>query len=732
MSLFAPPALSRRRFLTSAVSAGALLVGFHVDPSGLQRALAQTTAGPAASAATNWLSLDQKGNITLISAKVEMGQGAFTAWAMTVAEELNVPVASIQIQVAPADPMRYRDPLFKKQATWGSTGIQSFFDTLTSAAIAMRESLVLAAAARWQVDSSLCRTEGGYVWHTGSTRKLAYGELAMAATTILHNTPMTQTKARAQESTRLIGKPVRRIDSSAKVNGSAKFGLDVMLPGMKTVLIVRPPQIGATLKSFDIDSIRPFTGVTDVQPTSIGVAVIADDFWSAKQAKAALKVDWLAPLQPHPDSEALETTYRKRLADGGVLVASAGKANEVFVANNMQVVRAEYYAPFMAHAAMEPLNCTAHFHSDQLHIWVGTQDQEATLEAAMAISKLPLDKIHIHTELLGGGFGRRAATDFVRPAVEIAMRVQYPVKVVFERADDIQGFFYRPASLTLLEAALTSEGKIDATRIKVVCSSIMEHFSREHVKVPDGEYDFFAVQSLATSIYNVANRETRWVRHETGIPAWIWRGVGLSQNLFFLESFIDELAYTARQNPVEFRLNQLPATPNGERMRRVLRMATDKAGWGKLNANSAKKSHRAHGVAIHAYLNVFMALIAEVSIENNRPRVHRVTFVCDCGRVVNPNIVRQQLEGGVIMGLSMLQSGGISIKDGAVMQSNFHDFPVARMSDAPVIECHLIEGSTRVTGMGEFTNTTMAPAVANAMFALTGKRIRRFPLQMES
>ncbi|MBL8513299.1 MAG: xanthine dehydrogenase family protein molybdopterin-binding subunit, partial [Betaproteobacteria bacterium] len=341
-------------------------------------------------------------------------------------------------------------------------------------------------------------------------------------------------------------------------------------------------------------------------------------------------------------------------------------------------------------------------------------------------------KIHIHTELLGGGFGRRAAVDFIRPAVELALRMQDPVKVVFERAYDIQGLYYRPASLTRLEATLDDTGRISAFRTKVVCPSIMQHFNGEHVKGPDGEFDFFAVQGLAAPIYQIPHREARWAREETGIASWVWRGVGLSQNVFFLESFIDELAHAAKKDPFDFRIAQLvqpdPAKPQPgiERARKLLLTAREKSGW---DTPLAQKD-RARGIALHSYNGVNMALVAEVSIVDKRPQVHRVTFVCDCGRVVNPNIVRQQLEGGVAMGLSMLASQGITFRDGAVEQSNFHDYPITRLADQPHVDCHIIEGSARIFGVGEFTNTTLAPAVANAVFRLTGQRLRRFPLEI--
>ncbi|MBL8519047.1 MAG: xanthine dehydrogenase family protein molybdopterin-binding subunit [Betaproteobacteria bacterium] len=720
---------ARRAFLKSSVlSSAALVIGISAPLSGLRRALAQTPSAASDPAPIGqWLAMSREGIVTIASAKVEMGQGAFTAWSMIVAEELALPLSALRIGVAPADPGRYRDPLLQKQATWGSTGVMAFFDSLSEAAAAMRESLIDAATKKWNVPAGECSVREGKVWHAGSARSAAYGTLAADAARQARPTG-PRTKPKPREANTLVGRATPRTDTRAKSTGQAKFGLDVSMPGLKTAVFLQPPRIGATLKSFDATAARKVKGVVDVLEVPSGVAVVAQGFWPASQGVKALQAQWNEPKEPHPDSAALEQRYRAAMDRPGVIVATAGTLPEAGAKGS---VTAEYHAPFLAHAPMEPLNCTAHFRRGELHLWVGTQDQDITLATCVALASLPKDKIHIHTELLGGGFGRRAAVDFIRPAVELALRLKDPVKVVYERSYDIQGHYYRPAALARFEASLDEQGRIAAYRAKVVSPSIMQHFNGQHARGPHGDFDFFATQGLTAPIYPIANRESRWVREETGIPSWVWRGVGLSQNVFFLESFMDELAHAAKQDPFDFRLAHLPVDPAKpqpgiERARKVLAMAREKSGWD----TPLPAKDRARGLALHAYNGVYLAVVAEVSIVDQRPKVHHVTFVGDCGRVVNPNIVRQQMEGGVSMGLSMLASKGITFKDGAVEQSNFHDYPVSRMADQPPVECHLIEGSARVFGVGEFTNTTIAPAVANAVFRLTGQRLRRFPLEV--
>lgn len=732
-----PRSPSRRKFLTdSTVALGALSVGFLVPATGIQRALAAAKS-ESPSATPQWLSLAKDGSFVLTSGKVEMGQGVDTAWAMTVAEELYVPLERIRIARAPVNPF-FRGPIIKRQSTYGSTGIEAFFTTLTEAAIAMRTALIDAAAARWQVAATECVVEDGAVLHPSSRRALSYGELAGSLERADPSSPAKPIpKPRPKNETRFLGKPMPRIDSRDKVTGVAKFGIDLVVPGMKTALLIFPPKIGGRVKSINTSAVK-IKGFVSAVPTSAGVVVIADGFWPAKQAKEAIKIEWEAPETLHPDSDALEARYRKRISEDGVEVRKVGAVPN---GQELTTTSAEYFAPFLAHAAMEPLNCIAALQNGEMHIWTGTQAQETALEAVLAVTRLPKEKIHIHSQLIGGGFGRRAAPDFVRVAAEVAMRVSYPVKLIYERAEDMQSFYYRPASLTRLEASVDRAGLIKHFAVKVVGPALTQHFGGNLSRTANGgEFDFFAVQGLTTPIYAIANRESRYIRDETGIPTWIWRGVGLSQNVHSLECFIDELAHNAGMDPIAFRLANLsagdaPTTPPtppatlalAKRARAALMLAREKSQWGRATAADGTKI--AQGVAIHAHGGVFLVVVADVSMTDNRPKIHRVTFVCDSGRIVNPNIVRQQMEGGIMMGISMLHSEGITFKDGAVVQSNFHDYPVARISDTPEIECHLIEGTDQVLGMGEFTNTTIAPAVANAMFKLTGKRIRGFPLR---
>jgi isoquinoline 1-oxidoreductase subunit beta len=542
----------------------------------MQQALA-AAVDRGSTVSPQWLSLSLNGEFILTSAKVEMGQGVDTAWAMIVAEELAVPVENIQIVRAHADSV-FRDSLLQRQATYGSTGISAFFATLTDAAIVMRTALIDAAAARWSIAAAECIVEDGAVRHTQSKRALSYRELAATLVTKVSQTAArASAKEKPRAEARLLGKPVLRIDSRAKVTGEAKFGIDETIPGMKTALLVFPPKIGGRVKSIDTSAINT-KGFVSATPNSVGATVIADGFWPAKQAKSALKIEWYAPETLHPDSDALEARYRKRIEESGVEVRKVGAPP---TADGLAATSADYFAPFLAHAPLEPLNCIAHYNDGVMQIWSGTQDQETAVEAVVSATKLPKEKIRIHSQLIGGGFGRRAAPDFIRAAAEIAMRVKHPVKLIYERAEDMQSLYYRPASLTRLSATTDRDGLIKHFAVKVVSPALTQHFGGSlNRTAAGGEFDFFAVQGLTTPIYAIPNRESRYVRDETGIPTWIWRGVGLSQNVFSLECFIDELANRAGIDPIAFRLANIPSneTPasNASRARTALMLARDR------------------------------------------------------------------------------------------------------------------------------------------------------------
>jgi isoquinoline 1-oxidoreductase beta subunit len=647
---------SRRRFLKA--TAAVLVVG--IDPPRVLAADAPPPADP-------YIRIEPSGRVTLVTPKVEMGQGQWTTWAMVVADGLGVPLSAVRVVAAPADPRLYRDPLLEKQATYGSTGISAYIKPL-------REATALARA------------------------RMPAGSAAPAP---------------------VVGTRVARVDTPEKCDGRARFGIDTAMPGMRTAVLVAAPRSGLRAKVANAKAMEGRAGVERVLPVTGGVAIVARDFWSAKRARRSLQVSWEGPPPVSGDEATLRAEYAKRLDEPGVVVSRSG---DIAAAEGEIAVTADYDAPFIAHLPMEPLNCTAHHTPDKLELWVGTQDAEQALKVAREATGLAADRIHIHTPLLGGGFGRRAATDFILPAIEAAVAIGHPVKLVIEREDELRLGHFRPAAAARLTAAV-KDGRITRLQAKTVCASVSKPFFGGNQKNKEGaEYDFFAVQGMGMRAWRIPAREVRWVEAASPFPVWIWRGVGYSQNVFFVESFVDELALAAKADPLDFRL----AHASEPRMAKALEAAARESGW-----RTPPAAGRARGVAAFLHEKLVHVLVAEVSIANGRPRVHRVTSVVDCGRVVNPDAVEAQCQGGVMMGLSEALGGAVRFRDGAVMQSNFHDYPVLRLADAPAMTVHLLQGMDEVQGVGEFTNVLVAPAVANALAALTGRRLRSLPLAQD-
>lgn len=701
----------RRRFLQGTAALG-LTVAFGLPA---ENATAQNagTAAPRMGVDAGWISIDLQGRVSLLCPKSEMGQGTWTAWAMIVADELDIGVANIRIVSAGADLDRFRDPLLRKQATYGSTGVSAWFESLAVAAASLRLSLIEAAATQWRVSASDCLTENGQVVHRGSGRRLNYGGLVTA----VRARPLSTATPKSREAGTLVGKHVPRIDSADKVIGRARYGIDKHLPGISTAILVLPPQIGGRVGTFDAVEALKVKGVRAVLPLSGGLAVVADGFFAAQRGKQKLKVAWQAPTEAASDSTALQSALRGTLTRDGVIVRKDGQPTDR-LASAAICHSAVYDAPYLPHMPMEPLNCTAQFKDGMLDIWVGTQDQEETLKAASAVSGLAPANIRIHTELLGGGFGRRAATDFVRPVVELAMKRKEPVKLIIERADELRMGHFRPAAAAQFEAGVDPDGRITAFLAKMACPSISKPFFGANQKNSFGEHDFFASQGISSPVYEIADRETRWLDIPSPLTPWIWRGVGMSQNLFFLESFIDELAALVKIDPLEFR-------------RRNVKNARAAAMLDRLDAETSWRKSlgegRAWGMGLQLYNNAGFALMAEVSLVDGAPKVHRVDCVVDAGRIVNPDQVKAQTEGGIVMGLGAALFGGLSVKEGAVAQSNFHDMQVPRMRDVPQIHIHLIDQGDKVHGMGEYSTALICPAVANAIARLSGDRHRSFP-----
>ncbi|MCM2316994.1 MAG: xanthine dehydrogenase family protein molybdopterin-binding subunit, partial [Thermoanaerobaculia bacterium] len=582
--------------------------------------------------------------------------------------------------------------------------------------------LVATAAGEWNVDPATCRTENGHVIHEGSGKKLSFGALAgkagamKAPAVVVLKTP---------DKYRIIGKPTKRIDSKEKLDGSAVFGLDVTRPGMLIALVARPPVFGATLKSFDAEKAKKVSGVREVVKIDGGVAVVADDFHAASEGRDALVVVWDEGKLAALDSAKQGEEYAAMAKKPGKVAGKAGDAPAALGAAAKKL-DAVYDVPYLAHAPMEPLNCVADVRPDGCELWVGTQSQTLDLAAAARAAGLKPEQVKLHTTLLGGGFGRRAVLDshFVVEAVQTSKAVKKPVKVIWTREDDIRGGYYRPRGHHSVSGGIDAAGKVVAWQHRIVSQSIVAGTMFESAMIKEG-IDETAVEGIADMSYAIPNRLAEWHQAPMGVPVLWWRSVGHSANAFVVESFMDELAHAAGRDPLEVRRELLAGSP---RLKRVLELAASKAGWGK-----PVPAGRARGLAVHSSFGSFVAHVAEVSVSAaGEIRVHRVVCAIDCGPVVNPETIRAQMEGAIVYGLSAALHGEVTFEKGRVQQSNFHDYPALRMNEMPEVEVHIADSKDSMGGVGEPGLPPVAPAVANAIFAATGTRLRSLPFRMKA
>jgi isoquinoline 1-oxidoreductase beta subunit len=706
--------VSRRTLLAGGLAAtGALLIGFEA-PLGAARARAQ---GAGVFAPNQWIRIDRDGVVTIVNSVPEMGQGSLTTMPMIVADELDADLGSIRIEQAPADPKRYANPVTGNQSYGGSRGVRDHLAMLRKAGAAAREMLMQAAAQEWGVSVSEVTTEPGVVVQRGSGRRLPYGQLVdRAATLPVPQNPTLKTRAEF----RYIGKKVSRRDTPLKVNGSGVYGMDVRVPDMLVASIERCPVFGGKIAAIDDAATKKIPGVRHVVQVSHGVAVVADTFWIALQGRRALKVTYDAGPMAQVSSARIDREYAEAARQPGQEARKEGDADAVLAAA-AKTVDAVYQVPFLEHACMEPMNATAHVRADACEIWAPTQNPGGAQATGARLTGLPASKVTVHTTLLGGGFGRRGELDFIVDAVETAKAVGVPVKVMWTREDDIQHGFYRPATYNVFRAALDETGKPTAWWSRVVGPGILVQKGRG---APGMTIDPAAMEGVRNFAYAVPNVRVEWVNKDLGIPLGFWRSVGPSQNGFIVESFVDELAHAAGADPVEYRRMLLSKSP---RHRGVLDLAAQKASWG-----TPLPPGRARGVAVGFSYGSYAAHVAEVSVnENGRPRVHRIVAAIDCGIAVNPDQVRAQMEGGAIYALTAALHGEITIDGGRVKQSNFHDYPLLRMSESPAIEAYILDSGEPPGGLGEPGVPTVAPAVCNAIFALTGKRIRRLPIRVD-
>jgi isoquinoline 1-oxidoreductase beta subunit len=719
--------VSRRRFIRTTAAAGAgLVLAFHL-PSRRAQAATPREPGPGAGppfAPNAWIAIGTDGIVTLTLDRSEMGQGPTTALAMILADELEADWTRVRLGPAPVNPHGWS----RHMTTGGSSSVRRSWDRLRKAGAAAREMLIAAAAKTWEVEPYGCRAVNGAVTHRSSGRSLGFGELAAIAGTlpVPADPPLKEAK-----DFHLIGHRVARLDTPQKVDGSARFGLDVRVPGMKVATIERAPVFGAKLKAVRDASTRRMPGVRQVvtlepsllQPTKdswptstpAGVAVIADQYWQAVQGRRALEVDWDRGPNAALDSAAVRATFERLAAQPGVVVRHEG-AGENALAGAHRRIEAVYDVPFQHHATMEPLNCVASVRPGACDIWAPTQNQTAAQDVAATILGLPMDAVRVHTTFLGGGFGRRLEVDYVAEAVRLSKAAGVPILVVWSREDDVRHGFYRPASLHRLAAAIDAQGRPTAWTHHIVGLSIDSRFGPLEKGVDDSLID-----GAANLPYAIPNIQVEQSIADLPVPVGYWRSVGSSHNAFVTECFFDEIAASAGQDPLELRRMLLRDHP---RHRLVLETAAAQAGWG-----SPLAPGRGRGIAVAESFGSFVAQVAEVSLDRDGvPRVHRVVCAVDCGQTVNPDTVEAQMQGGIVFGLTAALKSEITIEAGGVRQSNFHDYPILRMDEMPVIEVHVAAGAGSPGGIGEPGVPPIAPAVVNAIYAATGKRIRKLPV----
>lgn len=712
---------SRREFLQgSAALTGGLVIGFYL-PLGGGRAFAADAPPKPVYPPNAFIHIAADDSITIVVNKSEMGQGVYTSLPMLVAEELEADWSRIRVESAPVAAV-YNHTGFGMQLTGGSTSIPSSWEQLRRVGASARVLLIRAAAQQWGVPESECHAEMSQVIHAKSGRKSSYGALAAAAANLPlpDNVPLKQPK-----DFKLLGKPMKRLDTPEKINGSARFGLDVYLPGMLTVLIARSPVFGGKVKRYDASEARKEPGVQGVYQVPSGIAVAASGFWPAKVARDLLEIEWEEGPGAALSTPKMRAEYLDLARKPGAVARKDGDVAQGFKQAHKSV-SAEYEVPYLAHAMMEPLNVVVDLKPDHCAIWTGTQAQTMDRNSAAQVVGLKPEQVEIHTMYLGCGFGRRANphSDFVTEAAQVAKVIGKPVKVVWTREDDMRGGYYRPMWADRIEAGIAKDGKPLAWKHTIVGQSIIAGTAFEPMMVKDG-VDVTSVEGASTLPYLIPNLQVELHSPKNAVPVQWWRSVGHSHTAFVVETMIDELAHLAGKDPVAYRLDILPAD---SRYRGVLQLAAEKAGWGK---KKLPVDH-AYGVAVHKSFDSYVAEIADVSLEKGKIRVHRVVAAVDCGLVINPDGVRQQVEGGIVFGLSAALHGAITLENGRVQQSNFHDYAPLRFSEMPQVEVHIVASNESPSGIGEPGTPPIAPAVANAVFALTGKRLRRMPFDEAS
>jgi isoquinoline 1-oxidoreductase subunit beta len=729
--------LDRREFLkSSAVTGVALLIGFRLEARGADdpaQAQEKTVPNPF----NAWVRITPDNRVTLILGKSEMGQGVITSLPMILAEELSVDWKQVGIEQAPTNPKIY------DHGTGGSGSVAGSWLPLRRAGAAAREMLITAAAAQWNVNRDTCVAQDGGVLHGARKNFLTYGQLVEQASKL----PVPDLKTvplKNSQSFSIVGTELKRTDTKTKSNGAAKFGIDTRVVGMKYAVVARCPVFGGKVKSFDATKAKSVAGVRDVftiEPvpkgafSAGGVVVVADSSWVAMQGREALKIEWDEGPHAGESSEALHAQFLENAAKPGAPLRNEGDANAALTKSGKKV-EATYEFPFAAHACMEPMNCTVHIRPDGAEAWVPTQAPQWAQDVIAGVSGLPHESVVVHTTLMGGGFGRRYQADFVMEAAQVAKVVGKPVMVLWTREDDMQHDFYRPASYHKCSGVIGSDGKIAAWKHFQTSTAIGAMWSdKGEAGAAEGEFG-----TAAFIPYQTPNYRVEYTLARSGVPRAWWRSVEHSSSGFVVESFVDELATGAGADPFQFRLQAIgedrsipdftdpkEGKPlNTARLKGVLKLAAEKGGWG-----TPVPAGMGRGIAGYYAFESYTACVAEVSVVDKAVKVHRLIYAVDCGRAINPAGVRAQVESAAIYGLSAAMFDSITTKGGSVEQSNFHDYAMPHITDTPKIEVHVVQSTEEPTGIGEPGLPVVTPAICNAVFQLTGKRIRRLPIRAE-
>jgi len=701
------PEVSRRDFLKVAAGiGGGLVLALTVPGFGSPAKPGKLKAGGQLNA---WLLIAADDSITVIVDRSEMGQGVYTALPMLLAEELEIPLDGIKVVAAPVGDA-YINALNGGQITGTSNSVQDAWDKLRMAGAQARSMLIAAAAAQWRVDPAECRAENGRVLGAHG-KTLSYGQLAEAAA----RQPLPKDlKLKPKGRFQLIGTSQPRIDTPAKVDGTAEFGIDVTLPGMLCAALAQSPVLGGRVLAVDSAAAQALPGVRKVLTTDSGVVVVAEQFWQALQGRKALKVTWDPGPNAQLDSAAIRALLDDTAAKGpGLTARTDGDATAAFKSAT-HVLHAVYQLPLLAHATMEPMNCTADVRADGCDLYVGTQVQQGSQAAAATAAGLSPAQVRVHTTLLGGGFGRRLEVDFIPAAVQASKAVGAPVKLIWTREDDMTHDAYRPPAREQLSGALDAGGNLVAWKLHITSPSITARVAPQTTDPFDS-----VVEAATNNLYGVPNLLVSYSRQEIGIDVGYMRSVSHAPNCFAIESFMDELAAVAGQNPYDFRMQALKAKP---RAAKVLRLAAQRAGWGR----APKGRHQ--GIALMEAFATTMSMVAEISVSGGAVKVHKVVCVVDCGQMVNPRIVDSQIESGIIFGLSSALWGEVTLAGGQVQQTNFNDYRVLRANEMPDIDVHLVDSAEAPGGIGEPAVAVIAPAVCNAIYAATGQRLRELPI----